>query len=277
MPNFVGLLVMRFLVGIGLAGTNQPFYTLIEFVPHQHRGRALLKLGFAWATGSLLTPLIGLATIDKAGWSLFLFLCSAPSVLSFAAAYSSFPESPRWLVSKGGRNDEALQVVRDAAALNNQDPWAVCPQSVQFVRGGRSKSKWKAFTRLFKQEWTQMILSLLPTFLLVDFLYYSYVQLIHMALSNTDGPEDEFAFVEIALTALSEFVAILLAIVCVDRIGRVPTQALAYFCGGLLIIGVGVGRHFEDATTDHRTATGFLFYLSFLARLCIMAATNITW
>ena len=278
MPNFAGIMVMRFMVGLGLGGTNQPFYSIVELVPHQRRGQTLLKLGFAWSAGSVLTPAIGLFTIDKEGlgWRIFLFLCSAPSLVSLIAAYFLLPESPRWLLSKGS-GDEAVQVLRDAAMINNQDPWAVCAQSVTLVRGGKTKSTWTAITRVFRKEWRRMILFMIPVFLVVDFLYYSFVQLIHMALSNTDGPEDEFAFVAITLCALSEFIGIIIAMLCIDRVGRAHTQTAAYLLGGIFIIGVCVGRHFEDDTTDDRTATSFLFYLCFLARLCIMTATNVTW
>ncbi|CAB9497356.1 Synaptic vesicle 2-related protein [Seminavis robusta] len=278
MPNYAGIMIMRFLVGFGLGGTNAPFYYLAEFVPHQQRGVTLLKLGYAWALGSIVTPFLGLATLDKDGLGppVFLFLCSIPSVISLVAGFMILPESPRWLMSKG-QNEVALSILRDAAIINHQDPWAICPQSAHLMRGGKTKSKWKAITRLFRKEWRRMIMCLLPTFLVVDFLYYSYVQLIHMTISNTDGAEDDFEFVWIGVSAIAELAGIAIAIFAIDRVGRVPTQAVSYLVAGILIMGIGIGRNVEDNTTDDRIATSYLFYLCFVARMFITLATNVTW
>ena len=121
-----------------------------------------------------------------------------------------------------------------------------------------------------------MVLFLLPTFLVVDFLYFSYIQLIHMALSDTDGDEDEFAYFSIALTAFSEPIAIVAALIAIDKLGRVPVQAFSYMMGGLLIMGMCIGRHFLDGQ-GKQTANSYLFYLAFLARFFIMAGTSVTW
>ena len=119
-------------------------------------------------------------------------------------------------------------------------------------------------------------MSLLPTFLVVDFLYYSYVQLIHMAISDTDGDEDYFAFFAISMTALAEFLGIAVAIMFIDRVGRVVTQAVSYLLAAIFILAVCIGRHFEEGKPAD-LAFNYLFYLSFLARFFIMAATNVTW
>ena len=274
--NYVFLMIVRFAVGFGLGGTSVPWYYIAEFVPPKYRGQALLKLGFAWSLGSFLVPLLGLLLMEKTGrWGMMVFLCSIPSVFAFFAGLFYLPESPRYLMSKG-HNAEALEVLRDAAIVNHQDPWAVCPQSAQLMRGGKTKSKWKAITRLFRREWRRMTMSLLPTFLVVDFLYYSYVQLIHMAISDTDGDEDYFAFFAISMTALAEFLGIAVAIMFIDRVGRVVTQAVSYLLAAIFILAVCIGRHFEEGKPAD-LAFNYLFYLSFLARFFIMAATNVTW
>lgn len=275
-PDYVVLLLMRWGVGFGLAGTSAGFYALAELVPLPYRGRALLKVSFGWALGSLLVPTMGGLFLEaQNNWQVFLFVCTAPQIISFLVGYFLLPESPRWLMSRGF-NTKALNVLRHAASVNKQDPWAICPQSAYLMRGGKSKSKWKAVAKLFRKEWRRMMICLLPTFLVVDFLYFSYVQLIHMALSDTDGDEDEFAFITIALTALSEPLAIGTALFAMDQFGRVPTQAVSYVLGGILLMGMCIGRHFMDGS-GKQTATSYLFFLAFLARFFIMTGTNVTW
>ena len=275
-PDYVVLLLLRFGVGFGLAGTSAGFYALAELVPLPYRGRALLKVSFGWTLGSLLVPILGGLFLEgKNHWQVFLYVCTAPQIISLIVGYFLLPESPRWLMSRGF-NTKALNVLRHAASVNKQDPWAICPQSAYLMRGGKSKSKWKAVAKLFRKEWRRMMICLLPTFLVVDFLYYSYVQMIHMALSDTDGDEDEFAFLTIALTALSEPLAIAMALFSIDQFGRVPTQAVSYVLGGILLMGMCIGRHFMDGS-GKQTATSYLFFLAFLARFFIMTGTNVTW
>jgi len=275
-PNFPFLIAVRFMVGFGLGGSVAPWYYVAEFVPHQFRGQALLKLGLAWSLGSFMVPFLGFPILDGAGsWRLMLVVCSVPGVLAFVMGLVHLPESPRWLMQKG-KNDAALQVLRDAAVINQQNPWAICPQSAHLMRGGKTKSRCKAIGRLFRKEWRRMILCLLPAFLVLDFLYYSYIQLIIMAISDSDGDEDVFSFIQLALNSSAEFVGIVAAICCIDRMGRVPTQSLGYLLAGIFIMSVCIGRHFEESQDEH-TEYNYIFYLSFLARMFIMAATNVTW
>merc|ERR1712137_973748 len=147
---------MRFAVGFGLGGTTVPFYTLAEFVPHQYRAQALLKLALAWSLGSFMVPVFAAATIDQSNkWPILLILCSLPSCFSFCFGLVVVPESPWWLRDKG-QNDHALSVLRNVAVINEQDPGAVCPGSSHLIRGRKTNSKWKAVGRIFKKEWRGM-------------------------------------------------------------------------------------------------------------------------
>ena len=53
----------------------------------------------------------------KPNWRLFVVLCALPCFISILIGWLYVPESVRWLVSEG-RNDEAVEILREAARVN---------------------------------------------------------------------------------------------------------------------------------------------------------------
>ncbi|KAG2548841.1 hypothetical protein PVAP13_9KG201400 [Panicum virgatum] len=97
-PNYLSLIFLRFLVGIGLGGGPVLGSWFLEFVPAPNRG-----------TWMMVMP--------KFGWRWLLALSSVPSFL-LLLFYAITPESPRFLCMKG-RTTEAVEVLEKMARLNN--------------------------------------------------------------------------------------------------------------------------------------------------------------
>ncbi len=120
-PNIEVFLVLRFFAGIGLGCELVLVDTyLAEFLPGRVRGR---YIAWAYTVGFLGVPVAALlggklvaareiAGIDGWRWLLVFGALGALFVLWMRRV---LPESPRWLESRG-RRDEAEQVVRDIAA-----------------------------------------------------------------------------------------------------------------------------------------------------------------
>lgn len=113
------LLVAMFIIGFGVGGLTVPFDTLAEFLPAQGRGTNLLLIEYFWTFGCLLVIVFAEMTLahGKPNWRLFVILCALPCFLSIIVGYLYVPESVRWLVSEG-RNEEALEIMREAARVN---------------------------------------------------------------------------------------------------------------------------------------------------------------
>lgn len=126
--NFALLVFVRFMVGFGIGGLTVPFDILAEFLPTENRGKYLLLIEYFWTFGSMVVPVIAYVSLELFySWRVFVAICAIPCVLSLFASMAFVPESPRWLVQEG-RNDEAIAILRKAAAVNGIDPNVAFPQ-----------------------------------------------------------------------------------------------------------------------------------------------------
>jgi MFS transporter, putative metabolite:H+ symporter len=120
-PNIETFLVLRFLAGIGLGCELVLVDTyLAEFLPAKVRGR---YIAWAYTVGFLGVPVAALlggklvAAQEIAGIEGWRWLLVAGALGAFFVIWMRrvLPESPRWLESRG-RRDEAAAVVREIAA-----------------------------------------------------------------------------------------------------------------------------------------------------------------
>jgi putative MFS transporter len=84
---------------------------LAEFAPARNRGRRLCGLLVSWYCGYLAAVLVSYALIEWGGvsWRWVLATSAVPAVVSMVLR-RGLPESPRWLVGRG-RKDEARAIV----------------------------------------------------------------------------------------------------------------------------------------------------------------------
>jgi hypothetical protein len=90
--------------------------------------------------------------------------------------------------------------------------------------------------------------------------------------AHMDGAESySFDYWAIFTSASAEVAGTTLIILLVDRVGRIPSQALSYFAGGLSLLILCLLASQEDASRSH------LIIFSFLARMFFMTAICATW
>jgi sugar porter (SP) family MFS transporter len=143
-----GRLIVGF--GMGLAQTSTPTL-LAETVPVQYRGFAMGLYYACWGVGTLFASGVCYGTqalTTTWAWRIPSLLQAAPSIWCFVILLF-IPESPRWLVAKG-RKEEALQVL--AIANGNRDDvedpvvqlwYKEIEDTITFERN-RESSAWKA-------------------------------------------------------------------------------------------------------------------------------------
>ena len=116
-PNYIVLIIFRALVGFGIGGAHVPFDLLAEFIPDSHRGSFLVYIEYFWSIGSLFIAGLAWSCLSTFGWRFLTLMTTIPVILTSLLSILYLPESPRWLLLKG-RKDEAERVVREAAAVN---------------------------------------------------------------------------------------------------------------------------------------------------------------
>jgi len=113
-PNVAVFIVARVIggLGIGISTVVAPMY-ISEIAPPKHRGRLAGMFQFNIVFGILIAFVSNalLAGVGENAWRWMLGVAAFPSFL-YAVFCFGLPESPRWLLSRKGDREAALQVLQ---------------------------------------------------------------------------------------------------------------------------------------------------------------------
>lgn len=282
-PNYPCLLAALGGVGAGVGGLTVPFDLLAEFLPADRRGTHLLLIEYYWTAGCLYVVVLAYFLLRERdpAWRTLVALCALPCGLSLGIGWCCVPESPRWLASRG-RPDEALDVLRRAAAVNRRDVGLLFPAELRLRE--EPEEKRAKIADLFTPRWRCITLRLWGAWFFFAFGYYGTLLATTRVFASTttsdnddgDGsnlhvPREQFDYSAIFISSLAEVVGTTMVILVVDRIGRIPSQVISYAVAGVLLCLLcalaGLGA------TSRRT----LILLGFGARAFEMAGTCVTW
>ncbi|QNE13621.1 MFS transporter [Pseudarthrobacter sp. NBSH8] len=107
------VVLCRFLLGAAI-GADYPIATslLAEFLPKKHRGRLLGATFVVWAIGAATAYAVGYLLRDT-GPDVWRIMVGSPAIFAVVTLLCRLgtPESPRWLLSRG-RRDEAEAIIK---------------------------------------------------------------------------------------------------------------------------------------------------------------------
>lgn len=110
----VTLFILRFFIGLGV-GIEYPVATafLVEFLPKKQRGPCLAGLTIFFFAGAAAAYIIGQIALEMGGADGWRWALASSTVFSLGLLLLRLgtPESPRWLLSKGRKN-EATMVIK---------------------------------------------------------------------------------------------------------------------------------------------------------------------
>ncbi|WP_079249086.1 MFS transporter [Streptomyces sp. IMTB 2501] len=105
------LFLIRLVMGIAIGGEYAIGAPLLsEYAPRKGRGRLLASLEISWYVGYALATVVGAVFADVHGGWRYTLASSAVIALVCVALRGGIPESARWLLSRG-RREEAEQLI----------------------------------------------------------------------------------------------------------------------------------------------------------------------
>ena len=222
--SFTSLVLLRGIVGFGVAGGLIPFDIIAEFTPESHRHRVMLFVQYSWTLGIVFVALLAWLVIEPLGWRWLTALCSMP--LCFALVLSpQLPESPKWLEDIG-RMDEAVCIVTRMAQTNEVPDF---PLLDPIVLQKHQRHSERTSSAGLDELWSDALKKKTRLFVLIWFgfgLTYYGVVLFTPRLFATDQEvkDDEnnhhvrFDYTSILFSTLAEFIGVTCAILVIDKV-----------------------------------------------------------
>lgn len=122
MPGFTWNLVMCLAMGIGAGGMLPITFTLLaETIPARHRGWLMVLIGGDIAGAYVITSWLAAELTPTYSWRI-LWLIGLPTGLLFIALNRWIPESPRFLLARGRRQEAEEVMARYGAVAQESGP-----------------------------------------------------------------------------------------------------------------------------------------------------------
>ncbi|XP_060206124.1 organic cation/carnitine transporter 7 isoform X1 [Lycium barbarum] len=297
--NFLLLIILRCLVGIGLGGGPVLAAWFLEFIPALHRGTWMVVFSGFWTVGTVLEASLAWAVMPRLGWRWLLGFSALPSSL-LLLFYGVTLESPRYLCMKG-RKTEALVVLEKIARMNgrklprgilvsdneieldenlslSEDKELLSPSAsgeVTLEQVESSPRGTSPLVTLLSPELAKSTILLWLVFFGNAFSYYGLV-LLTTKLSGGQNKcipaelqlkkSHDVSYRDVFITSFAEFPGLIISAVTIDKLGRKLSMSIMFFLCCMFLIPL-VYNQPQGLTTS----------LLFGARTCISATFTIVY
>jgi sugar porter (SP) family MFS transporter len=259
-PEVGSFVVFRFIggVGVGVSSVAAPMY-ISEISPPDKRGKLVGLFQFNVVLGILIAYASNYLLRDVGGdqsWRMMLGVEAVPALL-FVLLVARVPRSPRWLVVKRNRIDEAREVLRRTGLAASDIDRSIdeIGKSIVVDRSGERPS---LFSRQFR---TPVMLAVLIAFFNqvsgINAIIYYAPRILEMA-----GLGNSAALLSTAGIGLVNLVFTLVGLAAIDRFGRRSLMAVGSFG---LIGTLGLVAYAFGAGTPTRVSLLLFVYIAFFA------------
>ncbi|MGC8671032.1 MAG: MFS transporter [Thermoprotei archaeon] len=234
--------------GIGI-GADYPISSSIqsEFSPKNKRGMLLVLNIFTWTIGSMvfLALSIPFYALGPLSWRV-MYASAAVIPLIVVAARNSLPESPRWLLLKGRKEDAERSVQRIAKEAGVDAKQAV--EALEVDSGSSS------LRELFSKRFLTLTLFTSIAWFSYDFASYGVWNFTPSIFASTSSYV--MAIVETLLEEIPVIVGFAVCVSLVEKAGRRLLQELGFLGAGLSLVVFSIFSHYVPSAAS-ATAIAF--------------------
>ena len=211
-PSVDILILFRFLIGLGVGGALPIIASLVaEYSSIERRGRNISSVETFWAVGWLSAVLLAYYALSTPeNWRLYMIFAGLISVFLVVLASISIPESIRYLLSRG-RREEAEKLM---------DKYGVKPPNIRDLKLDMLES----LKILWSREYRLSTLSLWITWFSITMGYYGIFIWLPTLITSGSQEIDIYMstnrFIYLIIITLAQIPGYLSAVYLVDRIGR---------------------------------------------------------
>lgn len=244
--SFAPLLLIRFIAGVGLAGTIPSVLALTsEYAPHRLRGTLVAAVFAGYPTGAALGGLLAASILKSYDWQWVFYLGALLPLLTLALITIWLPESVRYLM------DQPASVEKVEYVLSK---FAVARTAIPAVRGCDAVPM-RSILSVFASGLA------LPTLLLCLIYFFVFattkIMVVWLPTVLTDaGVSVSYAAIAQATFNLGCVVGMLSAGWLVDRFGVLRALVPALLLVALSVIGLGLAGGFFPVIVLMATLVG---------------------
>uniref|UniRef100_A0A0K0DVX3 MFS domain-containing protein n=1 Tax=Strongyloides stercoralis TaxID=6248 RepID=A0A0K0DVX3_STRER len=238
-PNFKMFLLLRGLTGIGIGGVPQSITLYAEFLGTAQRAKCVVLIESFWAVGACFESLLAYFIMESLGWRWLLILSSTP-LLIFAISCIWLPESPRFLIS-AGRKDDAYHILQRVATDNNKK----MPEGNLIMIQSHNPETRGHISNLFTPNLRNTTFLLWFIWMVNAFSYYGIVLLTTVFLQSSEEchggghkmnitdisgckPLVKDDYVDLLTTTFAEFPGLIITAAIIEWCGRKKTMAVEF-------------------------------------------------
>lgn len=228
------LAVLLFFAGLTLGGVIPNVAALVaEVTPRRVRGRMLVIVTMGMVIGIALPGLVTAALGARSDWHLLLFIGGVLPIAVAAAGVFAIPESIKYLLQQGGRENEARTIARrlrpDLAI--DDDTWFALPAAARTAARGTPKQLFAGdFALVTPMLWICQAANQMANFFSLTWL---------PTLLRSAGASATQAGATAALFSIGGLIGGVLLLALIDALGIAPL-VLMFFIGAPLVAAMAL-------------------------------------